>query len=222
MPTLFIAATDIGNRGDNTFRLEENILKSDLIIVESFKEGSKLLKHFNTRKPMLELNEHTKQNEIEALVQKIMECETSILISDCGTPLLEDPGVLLLQYCYDYGINVRVLPGASSVTAAIMLTPFPMKEFYYAGLLPRNNKERENKLLKLKRFNVPIIILDTPYRIASVLLSAEKIFGKERSAVICLDLTTNTEEVFYDSLSKIEKRYKDVKKREFVLIIDSR
>lgn len=221
MPTLYIAATDIGNREDNTFRLKEYITKADFVIVESFKEGSKLLRYFNIKKEMIELNEHTKQNELEPLVHKIMECEIVVLISDCGAPLLEDPGYSLIEYCYNYEINVSVLPGVSSVTAAIMLTPFPMKEFYYAGLLPRNNKERENKLLKLKKLNVPIIILDTPYRISSVLSSSVKVFGSERNAIICLDITSQNEEILYSSLSNIEHRYKDVKKREFVLIVDS-
>ena len=75
----------------------------------------------------------------------------------------------MLEYCYAHNIKVRPVAGVSSVTAAIMCLPFNFKEFYYAGLLPRDDREREKKLSYLKRLNVPVIILDTPYRLGKVL-----------------------------------------------------
>ena len=222
MSILYVAGIDIGNRLDNTFRLKEEIIKSDFILVESFKEGSKLLKYFEVKKEMFELNEHTKENELPEIIKKIKDANSVVLVSDCGTALLEDPGRALIESCYSSKIKVKTIPGASSITSAIMLTPFSMREFYYAGLLPRSSKEREDKLFKLKKFNIPIIILDTPYRLTNVLQAAVKIFGKDRNAILALDISTDDEETCVDMLSNIEKNYRDVKKREFVLIIDSR
>ena len=167
MLTLYIVARDIGNYKDNTKRLKEIIIKSEIILVESFREATTLFKALNIQKEkdkLIEFSEHTKKSkDIDNIITKIINLEVVSLISDCGTPVLEDPGKLLLEYCYSHNIKVKPVAGVSSITAAIMCLPFNFKEFYYAGLLPRYDKDREKKLLYLKKLNIPVIILDTPY-----------------------------------------------------------
>lgn len=221
MPTLYIASTDIGNRDDNTLRVIEKIKNADFIFVESLKEGSKLLKHFNIKKEMIELSEHTKDKEILEFIKKIKSSDTAVLISDCGTPLIEDPGLILTKACFDNNIKVLSLPGVSSITAAIMSVPFSMKEFYYAGLLPRKNTEREKKLKYLKNLKVPIIILDTPYRFSQVIDSINKVFLSERDIAVCFDLTSENEEIIINKAEYILKNTENTKKREFIIIINS-
>lgn len=223
---LYIAARDIGNYKDNTERLKEILIKSDLILVESFREATTLFKTLNInieREKLIEFSEHTnKSKEIYEIVEKILNCKIATLISDCGTPILEDPGKILLEYCYSNNIKVKPIPGVSSITAAIMSLPFNFKEFYYAGLLSRDDKERERKLIYLKKLNIPIIILDTPYRMNKVLNAIKKVYSKNKIIGLCLDLTTDKEEIIIDEIVNIYERFnksEDKNKREFIIVI---
>ncbi len=223
---LYIAARDIGNYKDNTERLKEILIKSDIILAESFREATTLFKILNInieREKLIEFSEHTnKSKEIYEIVEKILNCKISTLISDCGTPILEDPGKILLEYCYSNNIKVKPIPGVSSITAAIMCLPFNFKEFYYAGLLSRDDKERERKLIYFKKLNIPIIILDTPYRMNKVLNAIKKVYSKNKIIGLCLDLTTDKEEIIIDEIGNICERFnksEDKNKREFVIVI---
>lgn len=223
---LYIAARDIGNYKDNTERLKEILIKSDIILAESFREATTLFKILNInieREKLIEFSEHTnKSKEIYEIVEKILNCKIATLISDCGTPILEDPGKVLLEYCYSNNIKVKPIPGVSSITAAIMCLPFNFKEFYYAGLLSRDDKERERKLIYLKKLNIPIIILDTPYRMNKVLNAIKKVYSKNKIIGLCLDLTTDKEEIIIDEIVNICERFnksEDKNKREFVIVI---
>lgn len=223
MLTVYIAARDIGNYKDNTERLKEVLIESDIVLVESFREATTLFKALNineNKECLIEFSEHTKKSkDIDEIITKIINCKTVTLISDCGTPILEDPGRLLLEYCYAHNIKVRPVAGVSSVTAAIMCLPFNFKEFYYAGLLPRDDREREKKLSYLKRLNVPVIILDTPYRLGKVLNAIKKVYSKDKEIALCLDITTESEEIIIDRVSDICSKYQENKKREFVIVI---
>ena len=223
---LYIAARDIGNYKDNTERLKEILIKSDIILAESFREATTLFKILNInieREKLIEFSEHTnKSKEIYEIVEKILNCKIATLISDCGTPILEDPGKILLEYCYSNNIKVKPIPGVSSITASIMCLPFNFKEFYYAGLLSRDDKERERKLIYLKKLNIPIIILDTPYRMNKVLNAIKKVYSKNKIIGLCLDLTTDKEEIIIDEIVNICERFnksEDKNKREFVIVI---
>lgn len=223
---LYIAARDIGNYKDNTERLKGILIKSDIILAESFREATTLFKILNInidREKLIEFSEHTnKSKEIYEIVEKILNCKIATLISDCGTPILEDPGKILLEYCYSNNIKVKPIPGVSSITAAIMCLPFNFKEFYYAGLLSRDDKERERKLIYLKKLNIPIIILDTPYRMNKVLNVIKKVYSKNKIIGLCLDLTTDKEEIIIDEIVNICERFnksEDKNKREFVIVI---
>lgn len=223
---LYIAARDIGNYKDNTERLKEILIKSDIILAESFREATTLFKILNINidiEKLIEFSEHTnKSREIYEIVEKILNCKIATLISDCGTPILEDPGKILLEYCYSNNIKVKPIPGVSSITAAIMCLPFNFKEFYYAGLLSRDDKERERKLIYLKKLNIPIIILDTPYRMNKVLNAIKKVYSKNKIIGLCLDLTTDKEEIIIDEIVNICERFnksEDKNKREFVIVI---
>ena len=223
---LYIAARDIGNYKDNTERLKGILIKSDIILAESFREATTLFKILNInidREKLIEFSEHTnKSKEIYEIVEKILNCKIATLISDCGTPILEDPGKILLEYCYSNNVKVKPIPGVSSITAAIMCLPFNFKEFYYAGLLSRDDKERERNLIYLKKLNIPIIILDTPYRMNKVLNAIKKVYSKNKIIGLCLDLTTDKEEIIIDEIGNICERFnksEDKNKREFVIVI---
>ncbi|MEK6793192.1 MAG: SAM-dependent methyltransferase [Spirochaetota bacterium] len=222
-PSLSICAVDIGNRSDNTARVIETLRAADIVFVESFREGSTLLKHFDMKKEMLEVSEHTTAAEIASYAERIaVEKLAAALISDCGTPLIEDPGRTLVAAARELGIPVLPVPGVSSITAALMTAPFPVKKFFYAGLLPRERKERDIELRKLASLPYPVVILDAPYRFNDVLAAVARAFGNSRDTLIGYDLTMESETVFTGTLGEALAAYggTKMKDREFVIVVN--
>ena len=235
MVTVYIAARDIGNYKDNTERLKEILIESDIILVESFREATTLFKALDIKKDrecLIEFSEHTKKaKDIDEIITKIINCKTVSLISDCGTPVLEDPGRLLIEYCYSHNIRVRPVAGVSSVTAAIMCLPFNFKEFYYAGLLPRDDREREKifeihigkkRKTDLKNIDIRKIVEKTKgycgADIESVVYdSLEDAFVQKKDCLSTEDIlnainnTHSISETMKDSLERMAKNYKERK-----------
>lgn len=221
-PTLYVAARDIGNDGDVTDRVKHAIAEAGLVFVESFRNGSTFMKRYGvTGKTMREVSEHTSNEEIEAYGLELFSHEASLLLSDAGTPLVEDPGQRLVRYAYDAGVRVVPLPGVSSVTTALMITPFPVKRYLYYGLLPRNEGERIAALRALKPLPYAVVLLDAPYRITQVVSSIGTTFEGTREIAIFFDLTGNGEEIFTGTVTEAVSRYrkKPETKRPFVIVL---
>ncbi|MBI4976378.1 MAG: tetrapyrrole methylase [Spirochaetes bacterium] len=221
---LYVCAIDIGNRGDNTARVVECVRNADIVFVESFREGGAFLAHAGIRREMLEVSEHSTESELNTYIQRIVSGKlTAAIISDCGAPLVEDPGRTLVRLAYAHGIRVIPLPGASSLTALLMATPFPIKHFTYYGLLPRDRPERNAECRKLAALPYPVVLLDTPYRFNDVLAAIGGTFSHHREIVIGFDLTSAAEEIFYGTLGDAVGRFGAVKqkKREFILVINA-
>lgn len=224
-PSLSVCAVDIGNRADNTARVIETLRAADIVFVESFREGSTLLKHFGMKKEMLEVSEHTTEAEAASYADRIVsEKLACALISDCGTPLLEDPGRAFVSAVRARGIPVIPVPGVSSITAALMTAPFPVKNFYYAGLLPREKNERDRELKRLALLPCPVVILDAPYRFNDVLAAVGRAFGNTREMLIAFDLSAAEETVFTGTIGKAVSTYGGVKMkdREFVMLVNGK
>lgn len=217
--TLYIVATPIGNPQDMTLRGMNALKSADRIICEERRIGSTLLKQLEIeKKALVELNEHNEEDLAPELVLSLVNGETLALISDCGTPAFADPGALLVQYALDYGIKVVPLPGASSLMTLLSVTPVPLKEFYYAGFLPRKEEARRGKFNQLVRLRIPIVIMDTPYRLDRTLQDIQKYFGKKRIITIGLDLTTTREKILHKAVEEIHQELAG-KKAEFILIV---
>lgn len=218
---LYIASRDIGNFSDNTKRFEETVKECSLILVESFKNGSTLLKKIGVKKEMREISEHTTEEEIEELAL-LMVGKTTVMLSDGGSAALEDPGRGLIARAYENGITVSVLPGASSLTSAIMACPFTVKRFVYGSLLSRNSSERKRELKHFLKLGYPLIILEAPYRLKPLIEDIAIIYPKTRKIFIAFDISGEKEE-FFDAT--VEEALKCVgslgaEKRPFVVIVD--
>ena len=167
---LLIVATPIGNYADISLRALETLKSADAVACEEFREGSTLLKKLGIGdKKLIILNEHNEKEGTEEIFQALINGQTIALVSDCGTPAFADPGTLLVKRCMEYGIPVSSIPGASSLMTAISLSPLPLKEFYFAGFLPRAESDRRVKLAFLKTQKIPIILMDTPYRLGKLM-----------------------------------------------------
>lgn len=217
--SIFIVATPIGNWEDITIRALNTLKNVDLIVCEEIRQGSTLLKKIGIQpKKLLEINEHNEKEHVPGLIQKLFQGEDIALISDCGTPVFADPGHFLIEQAVMFNIKVVPVPGVSSLMATLSVLDFEIKEFHYAGFLPREKELREKALLSLRQISIPIILLDTPYRLVKLLEEVAKIFGKNRRITLATDITMTSEQILRGTIGEVILLLGQ-KKAEFVLVI---
>src|SRR5690606_22295915 len=133
--TLYLVPVPIGNLEDITLRALAVLKISDVIVCEEYKEAQRLLSFFQIKQELLSINEHNEREETPHLIELLKEGKTIALISDCGTPLFSDPGHYLLSQALASGIEVKPLPGASSLMPALSGSGLHAEKFYYYGWL---------------------------------------------------------------------------------------
>lgn len=216
---LYVVSTPIGNFNDITLRALNVLREADLVLCENFKEAAALLKYFSLDK---ELDSITVKNEEERYPEFIMMIEagkTIALISDCGTPAFADPGNQLINTAVSRGLDVQVLPGATSIMTAIVRCGFDIERFYFAGFLSRTSPERVAELRKLSMNDDTFCLLETPYRLLPMLEDAVQVIPDRRAYLAC-NLTMKNETHHYGTIQELYDKFKDKKvKMEFVLVI---
>lgn len=219
-PVLYIVATPIGDPSDITLRAVETLRAVDLIICEEPKQGRVLLSRLGiTPRKLVEINEHNEAEQVPELIKEMLiHTFTAALISDCGTPVFSDPGTLLIQQAVEMGIRVSPIPGASSLIAALSLVDRPLKQFYFGGFLSRVPEDRRKELTRLRSLRVPLILMDTPYRMAALLEDVVKTFGKGAPITLACDLTLPEEKIYRGSVGDVLAQVQR-KKAEFILIV---
>jgi 16S rRNA (cytidine1402-2'-O)-methyltransferase len=219
-PALYIVSTPIGNYEDITLRALRVLKECDFVICEEYKEARRLLSHFKIEKELFSLNEHNENEEADELIIKIKASKSAALISDCGTPLLSDPGHLLVDLAIQNKIDVIPVPGASSILAALVGSGFDFEKFYYYGWLSPKKDIRRKQLLHLKKRKETIFLMDTPYRLKTFMEDVVKLLGPNIPCVLAFELTKEKEKFYRGNagniLSHVEK---ENLKGEFVLII---
>jgi 16S rRNA (cytidine1402-2'-O)-methyltransferase len=217
---LILVSTPIGNKDDFTIRAIEALKMSDFVICEELKMGANILRQINLSKEFYTLNEHNEQENAAELIEIIKSGKTAALISDAGTPLFADPGRILLKMALKSDIEIEVVPGASSIMTAIVRCGFDLHEFVYAGFLSRDSDERVKKIKELSYERRTIILMDTPYRLLSLLEDLNKVMP-DRSAYLGMNLTMHYETHHYGTFSELYNKLKDEKiKSEFVICFE--
>jgi 16S rRNA (cytidine1402-2'-O)-methyltransferase len=216
---LYIVATPIGNPRDITLRAVDILKSADAVICEDRKTGSKLARSIGIEiKEWIEASEHNEVQAGDLIQEKLLTGAALALITDCGTPVFSDPGAKLIERALGLGARVIPIPGASSLMTTLSVLDLPLPRFYFAGFLPRQPDERLTMLEYLRKMHVPVVIMDTPYRMDTVLRDAIKTFGSGKKAVLACDLTLSGEIVYRGNLGEIFKRAGG-KKAEFILVI---
>ena len=216
---LYIVATPIGNPGDITFRAVAILRSVDAVICEEYKPGSTLLKKLDIAgKELILLNEHNEAEQAAELLPRLFNGESFALISDCGTPVFADPGAYLIQLASSSGITVSPVPGASSLMAALSLLDTKIERFVFAGFLPRDPEQRRRELSRYRGYRMPVVVMDTPYRLAALLDDVAKIFGKGQWVMVAFDLTLPGERVYRGEVGDLGRQIGG-KKGEFVLVV---
>lgn len=189
---LYIIATPIGNLKDITLRTLEILRSADSIICEDTRRASKLLNHYQIKKPLLVVNDYNEYSMVPSIVGRLKSGENLALISDAGTPLISDPGYKLVRECINLGIPVDSIPGPSSVVTALTLSGLPPDKFLFLGYPPEKPGHRKDFLGKIKILNqkMPqtLIMFSSPHKLIGTLHDMEQAYG-DIEVVLAHELT---------------------------------
>jgi len=220
---LYLVSTPIGNYDDITLRAL-NILKSvDFIICEEYKEARRLLSQYQVTKELASLNEHNENEKdiVNDILLRLINGESAALISDCGTPLFSDPGHLLVEVCISQSIEIVPVPGASSILPALVGSGLDIEKFYYYGWLSPKKDIRKQQLQRLRSLNEVVVLMDTPYRLKSLLEDVVRVIGKNLKVVLAYQLTMNNEKFYRGTAEEVlDMANKNNLKGEFVLLLN--
>ncbi len=218
---LIMASHSIGEPQDIPVRSLEVLRTADLLIFEEDRGGRAALKAAGIHRDYLRYNEHDQKESLSILSEALRAGKTAVYMSDQGCPGLADPGRELVRVAITEKAEIRIVPGPCSLTATIAACPFDLAEFHFGGFAPREIEARERKLGQWSALGVPLALMDTPYRLASLLESCRKVFGDDHKATLAIDLSGESEKIFNDSLRAIQDGTKDLGKLNFVLILDA-
>ena len=219
---LYVVATPIGNLGDISSRALEVLASVDLVAAEDTRHSRKLLQHFGIKVPMLALHDFNERDRSEGLLDRLAAGECIALISDAGTPLICDPGFLLVREARDRGIKVVPVPGACAMVAALSAAGLPTDRFVFEGFLPARRKARRDRLETLRHENRTLVFYESPHRIRESLDDAAAILGTRRQAVLARELTKTFETFVAADLGELGDRLaadSDAGRGEMVLMI---
>lgn len=218
---LYLVATPIGNVQDLTFRALRVLRECDAVVCEERRAGSTLLAHFQIEKPLDELNEHSGRDRVGSFVARLKNGETLALISDHGTPLLQDPGADLVSVALREGVRVEPIPGASSILAALVASGIRAPRFRFVGRLPPKRAERDNALHTFRETRETMILVDAPYRLTALIESLRAAFGGSRRAAVACNLTMPDENFVRGTLDEISEYLNHHPfKGEFVVVVE--
>lgn len=220
--TLYLCATPIGNLEDITLRALKILESVDLIACEDTRVSAKLLSHFDIHTKTTSYHEHNKLSKGEKILEALQSGKDVALISDAGMPGISDPGEDLVKRCIEESIPYTVIPGASAGISALVLSGISTRRFVFEGFLPKNKKEREEILNKLKNETSTIVLYETPHRIKDSLKELLDFLGN-RDVSIVRELTKKHEEINNLTLAEACEEYnKREPKGEYVIIIEGR
>ena len=214
--TLIMASTHIGNLEDTPNRTISALKQSDLLIFEERKPAHALLKQAGIRRPYLLYSEHGQKDALAEVKISLKNSQTVMYCSDQGCPSLADPGSAIVQAALEIGASLKVIPGPSSLTAALSVVPWQFNNFYFAGFPPRKDPERSKWFEKILNKPELLIMMDTPYRLVAVLGQLAKF---KRSIGLHLDISGEAEEHLFGQASKLKERFVEKNKRNFVITI---
>ncbi|MEK9843757.1 MULTISPECIES: 16S rRNA (cytidine(1402)-2'-O)-methyltransferase [Thalassospira] len=218
---LYLVATPIGNLGDITFRALEILKRADVILCEDTRTSGKLLSRYGVKTKRIAYHEHNAAKMRPEIMERLGKGQGLALISDAGTPLINDPGYKLVRDCKAEGFNVTAAPGASSPIVALILSGLPSDHFFYAGFLPPKTMARQKELTRFTAIPGSLIFLESPKRLAASLADMARVLGGSREAAVTRELTKMFEEVRNGTLDELATHYEEAgaPKGEIVIIV---
>ena len=219
---LYVVATPIGNLEDISYRAVRILSEADVIAAEDTRHSRVLLSHYNITTSMLALHEHNESQLEDRILERLGRGEMVALISDAGTPLISDPGYRLVCAAREAGLPVYSIPGPSAVTAALSIAGLPPDRFAFEGFLPSKSTARKKKLAELRSETRTLVFFESSHRIKASIDDMIKVFGGQRLAAVCRELTKKFETVMRAPLTEIGIQLAEDKNQsrgEFVIVM---
>jgi 16S rRNA (cytidine1402-2'-O)-methyltransferase len=219
---LYVVATPIGNLGDMTPRAVEVLQSVALIAAEDTRHSGRLMAHFNIKTPMISLHDHNERQRLQTILDKLAKGESIGLISDAGTPLISDPGFILVRAVKEAGFKVVPVPGCSAVITALCVAGIPTDRFVFEGFLPAKRVGRKQQFEALLCEDRTVIFYESTHRIVESLTDMQTVLGDDRYVVLARELTKTFETVHGSRLADLLEWVKEdanQQKGEFVVLV---
>lgn len=219
--TLYIVATPIGNLDDISQRALNILQEVDVVAAEDTRHSRKLLEAHHISTPMISVHEHNEAARSGALLERIESGESVALISDAGTPLISDPGYVLVKEARVRGVKVVPIPGASAVVTALSAAGLPTDRFLFAGFLPQKASARQQQLEHLLSQEATVVLYESPRRIVSLLALVGEL-DERRELCLAKELTKTFERFMTgepNQLIALLEESPELQKGEWVVMI---
>ncbi|MBX3036571.1 MAG: 16S rRNA (cytidine(1402)-2'-O)-methyltransferase [Anaerolineales bacterium] len=221
MGTLYLVATPIGNLEDMNPRGVRILKESLLIAAEDTRHTKILLDHFQIKTPYTSYFEHNKINKLDLILDTLSQGDVA-LVSDAGTPAINDPGYELVQAALSASFDVRPVPGPSAPISALIVSGLPTDSFLYLGYLPHKKNERRKSLEQISEQPYTLIFLESPHRLLDSLEDISETLGN-RQICIAREMTKMYEEYFRGDIAEAITYFKSKEPRgEFTLVIEGK
>ncbi len=218
MGILYLVATPIGNLEDMSPRAVRILRESILIAAEDTRHTGTLLSHFQIKTPQTSYFEHNKLNKLDLILEKLSIGDVA-LVSDAGTPAINDPGYELVKMALASGFDVQPVPGPSAPIAALTVSGLPTDSFLYLGYLPNKATERRKSLSQISDLSYTLIFLESPHRIVDSLADILSVLG-DRQICVAREMTKLFEEYWRGPVSGAIEHFKSKEPRgEFTLVV---
>ncbi|MCK4256129.1 16S rRNA (cytidine(1402)-2'-O)-methyltransferase, partial [candidate division WOR-3 bacterium] len=193
-PALYLVSTPIGNLKDITFRAIEVLKNVDIIASEDTRRTKILLSAYNIKKPLISYYDHNKENRTPEIISRIKSGETIALVTDSGTPGIQDPGFYLVREAISKGIDVTAVPGPSAFVNGLVISGIPTDRFSFEGFLSRRRGRRKKKLKEIANYKGTLIFYESPHRLLPFLEDIMEVLGNRKIAII-REMTKKYEEI---------------------------
>lgn len=216
---LYLVATPIGNLGDITLRALETLRQVDTIASEDTRKTGRLLQHFEIQKRQIAFHEHNEDKAGAKIMALLADGKSVAVVTNAGTPGISDPGYTLVQLAIAQNIPVTMIPGASAVVMALVLSGLPAHSFTFRGFPPRKSGKRQRFMAVDAEAPHTLVFYESPYRIKAFLKDALVVYG-DRPAALANELTKLYESVERGTISELLALFNEENPRgEYVVVI---
>ncbi|MDD5862788.1 MAG: 16S rRNA (cytidine(1402)-2'-O)-methyltransferase [Prevotellaceae bacterium] len=219
MGILYIVPTPVGNMEDMTLRAIRILKEADVVLAEDTRTTSVLFHHFDIHTPLMAHHKYNEHGTTAGVIERLRGGATIALVSDAGTPGISDPGFFLAREAAREGITVQTLPGATACIPALVSSGLPCDRFCFEGFLPQK-KGRQSRLEELREETRTMVFYESPYRVVKLLEQLMAVFGADRQASCCREISKIHEESVRGSLQELITHFTGTAPRgEFVVVV---
>jgi 16S rRNA (cytidine1402-2'-O)-methyltransferase len=217
---LSVVATPIGNLDDLSVRALATLRGAEAILAEDTRRTRALCAHHGVGTKLVSFHAHTKDEKVRALVEELRAGARFALVTDAGTPVVSDPGRLLVDAAREAGVRVEAIPGPSAVTAALSVAGLHADVFRFVGFLPRAGGRRRRALEEIAAERGATVLFEAPARVGKTLAELALLTGDARRVAVCRELTKVHEEVVRGPIAEVARAFADGARGEVTIVVE--